>query len=407
MTGHKSNAPRQQQLQHPRKPRPEKRQPLTHFLCIPLVNPDSLPQLEASVRTFRKDYPPIPVADLPQSHDPSSNDHVSQPLIPEGAIRPLGTLHLTLGVMSLSTSERLDQALNFFRSLDLASLMHEAERIAIQKREGHTSRHLSSQNPPQLTMQPLTASLESLHALPRAKAATILHAAPVDSTDRLHPFCLALRDKFLEAGFLIAEIEKPSKSSQTQNKKTDGKQADSQPHSTIKSQGGSSQHPERETPSSSQKSSHHDVSATSAPKLRPLLLHTTIANTIYVRGRPRPPQGPSHAPRDKNVQKRIVIDAREALARYSDYHVDVEKTGSHHHASSSSSSSTPHTAGSVPARPRQPFVWAKDIPIDSVCICEMGARKLATNGSDRRKNEWNKRLGEKYLPVAQRSILGS
>ncbi|KAJ5093247.1 hypothetical protein N7456_009108 [Penicillium angulare] len=404
MTGHKSNAPRQ----HVRKPRPEKRPPLTHFLCIPLVNSDSLPQLEESVKTFRKDYPPIPVADLPRGQDPPSNDHVSQSLIPEGAIRPLGTLHLTLGVMSLPSQERLDQAINLLRSLDLASLMHEAERIAIQKRSRNHSQHHDSSKQPlsQVTMQPMTASLESLHALPNAKAATVLYAAPVDPTDRLYPFCLALRGKFLEAGFIVGEMEKPNKSDQ--HKKTDGQKAGSHGRSDTEPQAYSSRHPERESPNALQKPSQHGVAATCTPKLRPLLLHATIAKTTNLRGRPKPSQGPSHAPRDRNVQERIVIDAREALARYSDYHADGERAISHNHATSSSA---PHSASSVPARPGprppRPFLWAKDIPLDSVSICEMSAKNLAVDGPDRRKNDWNKRLGGEYITVAQRSILGS
>ncbi|KAJ5478729.1 hypothetical protein N7530_004238 [Penicillium desertorum] len=47
-----ANVSRQQH----RKPRPEKRQKrpqLTHFLCLPLVNTKSLPQLEESLAAFK------------------------------------------------------------------------------------------------------------------------------------------------------------------------------------------------------------------------------------------------------------------------------------------------------------------------------------------------------------------
>jgi activating signal cointegrator complex subunit 1 len=55
--------------------------------------------------------------------------------IPNGALHPIGTLHLTLDVMSLPTKERLDEAVAFFQSLGLACLMREVERIESITRE--------------------------------------------------------------------------------------------------------------------------------------------------------------------------------------------------------------------------------------------------------------------------------
>lgn len=55
---------------------------------------------------------------------------------------------------------------------------------------------------------PLTISLQGLSAFPDARKATVLHAKPHDSSDRLYYFCLAIRQNFINAGFMQAE-ERP------------------------------------------------------------------------------------------------------------------------------------------------------------------------------------------------------
>ncbi|KAJ5923616.1 hypothetical protein N7454_008861 [Penicillium verhagenii] len=380
----------------------EKRPPLTHFLCLPLVNISSIPQLEASIAVFKKDNPPVPVAELLRRHDQSSTDHgseSSQPLIPEGAVRPLGTLHLTLGVMSLPSEERLNEAISFLRSLDLVNLMHEAERVALQKedrntRQDPTSRpkHRSNQSPHQLTI-----SLESLHALPNAKAATILHASPVDPTGRLYPFCLMLRDKFVEAGFLAGE-PKAKQNEKEKNKihrkpaeKTEadgGKQKQTQSRSTgVLTEAGLL--PDLYTAALARQS-----------KSRPLLLHATIVNTIYVRGRPKSRHGSSDsANKGRHMPQRFEFNAQGLLGRYKDYYSDEARTVPRVQGTSAPSTSTSKSK-STPAQPQYPFLWAKEIRIGAVDICEMGAKKLAVGGDFGR----NARLGEKYAVVASQSL---
>ncbi|KAJ5702063.1 hypothetical protein N7488_009611 [Penicillium malachiteum] len=419
MTGHKHSGAKQPA----RNPHLKKRPSLTHFLCIPLVNSTSITQLEASLASFKEDYPPIPASD-PERRDRSSNDHVSQPPIPEGAIRPLGTLHLTLGVMSLPSKHRLDDAISFFQSINLAELLQESERVALQKQaKSHRYRSNRTENAPeglqdisQSSVHPLTASLESLHAIPRAKAATVLHAAPVDSTSRLYPFCLMLRDKFIEAGFIVGE------SKEKEEKSEKNEEASEQQTNT----GDEVASPQHEGPDQPNILDPYTAALTRTPKVRPLLLHATILNTIYVRGRPRPVKKSSHEnQRWKNVQRRIEIDARGLLDRYKDYYTDNTRTTPRVLDSPSSCSQKRESPGpndeqprpetesaevtnaSARTEPRFPFIWAKDIPIDSVCICEMGAKKLPTQDLDAETLELNRRLGEKYFVVAQRAILDS
>ncbi|KAK1993982.1 hypothetical protein LX36DRAFT_661002 [Colletotrichum falcatum] len=71
----------------------------THFLCIPLVTQISRPQLSKSLGDFKA--------------------YISSPRtygIPQSAVRPLGTIHITLGVMHLPGTEDVDRAAEVLRS---------------------------------------------------------------------------------------------------------------------------------------------------------------------------------------------------------------------------------------------------------------------------------------------------
>ena len=371
----------------------EKRPPITHFLCIPLVNAASLPQLESSIATFKAALPLAPQP--PPDELPSRKPVVERPLIPHGAIRPVGTLHLTLGVMSLPTQQRLDEAIELLRSLDLASMAREAERSArrrqITKNESQPATSQADSDTID-TPSPFTISLESLSAIPRARAATVLHAAPVDTSSRLYPFCEMLRDKFLEAGFLQAEVKK--------DKKLEGSPQQQSPQ-------------QEPTPQQQQSDIRNQPPTEPKPKLRPLLLHATVVNTIYIKGRQ---QSSERGPNGKNRRNQYSFDARDILAHYRDYYVDgnrvtprtntvvaqtpVVDAGPHENAPQGGSDD--EEASAVSSRQEKfPFVWARNLPLESVCICEMGAKKLDRENDP---DGMNARLGEKYKVVAERRL---
>jgi activating signal cointegrator complex subunit 1 len=89
------------------------------------------------------------------------------------------------------------------------------------------------------------------------------------------------------------------------------------------------------------------------PDDRKLKLHATLINTIYAKGRKSQGHGP-------NAKAPLKIDARALLERYQD------------------------------------FVWARDVVLDRIAICEMGAKKLVENGEV---------VGEQYTEVASVSLL--
>ncbi|PWY63916.1 hypothetical protein BO83DRAFT_382208 [Aspergillus eucalypticola CBS 122712] len=376
---------------HPNQ-RKEKRPPLTHFLCLPLINATSLPQLESSLATFKASVPTFqPQHQHEHGHQHHQHAPQPQPLIPPSAHRPVGTLHLTLGVMSLPTPDRLSQAIRFLHSLDLEAMLRETQSSSPQT--------LPSE--PTAPVSPFLISLESLHAIPRAKAATVLHAAPVDPTNRLYPFCVRLRDRFLEEGFLVGDkpAEKPAEVA-------------------VDVGGGEEQQQGQVDLAAGESAEMVPASVGSKPKVRPLLLHATIVNTIYAKGK-----GGGHGGRgggrggdgrgDKR-KRQYTFDAREILARYRDYTPpgeSVESTGTVTAPSmevieneGSGSGSGSEGESSLPKGKGTPFVWARDFPIESVCICEMGAKKLVPdlNGKD---EGMNARLGEKYRVVAEKSLL--
>lgn len=228
-----------------------KRPPLTHFLCIPLVTPASRPELSASLASFRRETA-------------SANERCFR--IPDGAVRPLGTLHLTLGVMSLK-EEKLGEAVGLLRGLRMGEILGEARREEAERSRAAARRVGGPEGGPAVAEEGMSISLRGLQSMQKASQASVLYAPPVDARGTLRPFCEKLRGKFLEAGLMVDDD-------------------------------------------------------------RPLLLHATVVNTVYVRGRGR------------GKGKRLTLDAGSLLDRYADY------------------------------------VWLERFAVDRVAICRMGAKEL-------------------------------
>ena len=213
------------------------RPPLTHFLCLPLVNSSTRPQWQSSLQRFSAEVTG------PEASDASR--------LPPKAIRPVGAIHLTLGVMSLLTPERVEAACSFLRSLDIHTILHMANE--------------SSPNPLN------TVTFRGLHAMGSSARTSSLFAAVSADASALLPFSVYLRKAFTTEGFLL-------------------------------------------------------------PEERDLKLHATVVNTIYAKevksGKNRWGKGSGK------------FDAMELVEKYRDWE------------------------------------WVKDMKIESVAICEMGAKKI-------------------------------
>ena len=322
--------------------------------------------------------------------------------------------------MSLGTKEKLNECITFLQHLDLAGMMRDAELIANNNNNKQEEKSKSGTATATATSQikPFIISLESLHALPKARDATVLHAHPVDPTSRLYPFCVLLQDKFLQAGFLLGESKGKS---QTENNINNIDQNASSTVSNISGSGpGSGSRPrlEETTTSSITTESKPPVQNT---KTRPLLLHATIVNTIYIKGRNRERDNNNNN-RHSN-KNRYSFDARDIISRYADYYDDHTRTQPRSRSRSRlttadisapevgeaatpvrSDSHSPFTSSSSsPFREKYPFIWAKDVPIEGVYICEMGAKKVSVVPG--LSDPLADRLGEKYRVIAERSLL--
>ncbi|KAL2352077.1 kinase A anchor protein [Cryomyces antarcticus] len=164
-----------------------KKPPLTHFLCVPLVTASSRPQLEVSLARFRDQVAGIKSAtsvSALEDYQPGTQGAGATPAVPEKAIRPVGTLHLTLGVMSLD-EERLTCAIELLHSIDTAELLKEVGLKAS----------------PAL----LSITLESLHSMHSPSKTSILYAIPTDPTNRLHAFASRIRSLFTDADLVVLD----------------------------------------------------------------------------------------------------------------------------------------------------------------------------------------------------------
>lgn len=307
-----------------RKPPAQKKPPLTHFLCLPLVTAASKPQLEASLKSFRNDVAPAESKEVIQSRSTSGDarssltERASQ--VHPKAIRPIGALHCTLGVMSLN-KEQLSQAIDLLNSINIEQLINDALPKADQApntNQSQTEPDYEGSQPASLnrpisppaganpsttaTAQPIKIDLRGLVSMHAPQNTSILYTAPQDSSERLYNFCITLQDHFKQQNLLV-------------------------------------------------------------PDDRKLKLHATLVNTIYAKGKkkslPRrnkvhdsvtesslqPGRGENANGEDRseghgpNANAPLKIDARALLEMYKD------------------------------------FVWAENVVLDRVAICEMGTKK--------------------------------
>ncbi|KAK7553636.1 AKAP7 2'5' RNA ligase-like domain-containing protein [Phyllosticta citricarpa] len=189
----------------------QKKPPLTHFLCIPLVTAMTRPQLEASIARFRREVlgeegeSGEHAAQTADNDDNTTHGTATAPFSPS-AVRPVGTLHLTLGVMSLRDDESIARALALLHSLNLSSLLRQSQSQSQSEsaKQPQLSSHTDPHHPPS-DQTPLSLSLQGLHPMQSPSRTSILYAAPHDPTNRLYAFATAVRDAFASAELLVPD----------------------------------------------------------------------------------------------------------------------------------------------------------------------------------------------------------
>ncbi|TKX24156.1 hypothetical protein C1H76_3725 [Elsinoe australis] len=374
---------------------PGKKPPLTHFLCLPLVNQESRPELEASLGRFRGEV---------GREERGGEGAVTT--LPAKAVRPVGSIHLTLGVMSLTESDKLDAAVGYLKKLNIEELLSGSTSVPSEgvtasftsntsetpgPEDSITTLHKAVSPPPTYRSTeaatpleasptksgPLTVTLSSLKPMQSPRSTTILYAVPQDDTDRLYSLGNRLRNLFTEAEYLL-------------------------------------------------------------PDSRPLKLHATIVNTIYVKGRYRQPAQISKPEEQAEAASNIVDIPPEAQQKglpvedASDHDVDTKGTepgppkesaeGNGKHQTLAPGDADYVDASEEAIRESKPkpksrrkrpspmkldaralietyknHAWAKNIVIDRVAICEMGAKDV--------KNDAGEVVDQVYREVASVPLL--
>jgi activating signal cointegrator complex subunit 1 len=317
-----------------------KKPPLTHFLCLPIVNSKSRPQLEKSMQEFREAVTrkdPASTKPFGQSEEAgrSEQETVVSGVHPK-AIRPVGALHLTLGVMSLK-DEKLNEAVEFLKNLDVSNLMSGTPTMPVIEPEPPNSASTSTLerpiSPPPTTRSndPLNLDLRGLTSMHPPRKTSILYIAPSDESRRLYPFCLALQKTFTEAGFLL-------------------------------------------------------------PDDRKLKLHATIVNTIYAKGRTKRLTPNKKSMRETPDPEQTANPGPEVPKGQEDEDGNAPEQDDRSQGHGPDAKAPLRLDATAILERFQDFVWAENVVLDRIAICEMGAKKIT--------NADGNVIGEEYTEVA-------
>lgn len=356
--------------------------PLTHFLCFPLVTSTSRLQLEQSLEKFQSAISNPPEAlkqtsldtnDITSPKGAAQQPHslsLPQLALSAKAIRPIGTLHLTLGVMSLETEERIQGAIDLLQNLDPLKLLKDAiaqsdtdrdftandiPNIISEEANISTASSLTSLSQPisppptsrppaslstNSTHEPIIISLTSLISMHAPTKTSILYAAPQDPSNRLLPLSQRLRTVFEEKEY-------------------------------------------------------------TAKDTRPLKLHATIVNTIYAkaggrygRAKPMKPRPLTSQPEASSQPEPTTDPTGDADEPNDDPDRVEEESKPEDRSSGRGPSARAPLRFDATALIEQfkEFVWARDFRVEKIAICKMGAKKILDEKGDV--------VGEEYEEVA-------
>lgn len=308
-----------------------KKPPLTHFLCLPLISPINRAQISSALTQLRKDI---------ETHTP----------VPAKAVRPVGTLHLTLGVMSLSLPQ-LASAIQHLSELDISQLLRgiTTQKIAesvtdtssVSENFGAVANPVLSTDDPVSSADPhrLCVDLRGLVPMQKASQTSILYAQPRDETGRLQRFAESVRRGFEEGEWVVEDQ-------------------------------------------------------------RGLKLHATVVNTVYAKpkGRGKGKMKKSATGDDTMRPEGGEGNAEAPLSDGAHSDLENEKAAeerSEGHGPDAKSWMRFDARSLIDAY--EDFVWAEGVSIDRVQICQMGARKTL-------HPETGEVIDEAYTVVAEKTF---
>ncbi|KAL9585696.1 MAG: hypothetical protein Q9203_004149 [Teloschistes exilis] len=335
---------------------PKKTPKLTHFLCLPLITQHSTPQWQKSLQQFTKDVIVPPQTSPNSAASPNGNDEGSEPsvAIPSKAIRPLGALHLTIGVMSLSNEEKLNAATALLKRLDITKLLLSAQQPESDL-EGEADQKSGSSSPKR---SPLLLSFTTLQSMHSPQSTSMLYVPPTDNTGRLYPFCQALKARFTQEGLMVEETRDMKLHATVLNTIYAGKvwaktEAPAGPENPpLNDDASTTDDPHQaDAPGGEEQDQHekHGLVALAEYGL------AALAGDAKVQSGHEPHPQSKSKPKGKGKKHVLKFDARNLLSKYAT------------------------------------FEWAKDVRIEKVTICEMGAKKIL--------DKEGKVIGEQYKEV--------
>ncbi len=389
-----------------RNPHPQKKPPLTHFLCLPLLTPTSTPQLQASLAHLKS----VTEALQPAVEDANAGagagartrpPQTTRPLVPPAAFRPLGTLHLTLGVMSLKEPARLQGALRLLEDLDLEGLLRgvsvgesSPEDMMAEESPLPLGRGQSTKKPPDRLEEESSISQN----MPRFTPSTIDTPAAQATEGEDTTSTLTTLSKPISPPPISTSNQPPKPPTPNSPPSTSTSTPTPIPIPLTISLRGLSAFPAHSpshatvlhTPPAASDAAtrrlYHFCRRLLAhfqtagyilpdPADRELTLHATLINTVYAK--------------KKRVGK-VTFDATQILRVFNERGGEL-------------TSSSPGTGSHDNDNVNGAFTFASGIPITRVQICEMGAQKL---GPEEQHDDPHG-LGERYVVVAEKSILKS
>ncbi|KAL8917176.1 MAG: hypothetical protein Q9172_005948 [Xanthocarpia lactea] len=343
-----------------------KKPPLTHFLCLPITGGQAAPQWQASLQQFRNDIVATNTANSPFDAKGSN--------IPVEGIRPLGTLHLTIGVMSLKEPERLERAVDLLKKLDLVDLLkngkeEEPKCVRTPRQAGEEPTTATGETgvssllakPDQsASSPPLILSFTGLKSMHSSTSTSFLYTSPTDATGRLYPFCLSLKDRFSAAGFMTEEDRALKLHATILNTIYAAKAYPSK--TLVQGEDGRLRVAKVEKAGTENAVDGHltgNEQQDEGQGNEPSNQEGTKAEPLSTKSKSQPPE-PKRERKGKGKKQVVRFDARDFINHYS------------------------------------AFVWARDVRIEKVAICEMGAKKT--------KDEKGKVVREDYTEIASISL---
>ncbi|KAL8988399.1 MAG: hypothetical protein Q9177_002525 [Variospora cf. flavescens] len=341
-------------------PTPNKKPIPTHFLSLPLTTTSSAPQWQAALQHFSADIqalrPCPPSASASSSTTSRLPEPATRPIIPVKAIRPVGTLHLTVGVMSLLRTEEVDAAVEVLRRVDVGGVLAEVggSRLDRDRRgEGEVVVMEGKGSESSSSYPPLTLSFTGFKSMRSPASTSFLYTPPEDMSGRLYPFCQALRDGFTREKLMVEE--------------------------------------------------------TRAMKLHATVLNTIYAGKVYPSTRPAQAEGP--AVKDAEKEHGSEMDHHEEGRLTGEPASGDHEVAEQNHAGLKGGHSDHRSLKKKGKRRKQAvqfdardlleryvdFEWARDVKVEKVAICEMGTKKML--------DENGEVVGEEYTEIASVPLL--